>query len=359
MSSKHCPRPRYRQYKLGSSFEGKILSVYSSEKGLFYAINSLCTENFCRIDQYQPEIAYKKPEEIKFGDVFIFYDKHRDSYLRAYRLNSSPVNKIAIRFFLIDIGEEVFQRFAIGQYYKLPDEFNIIQPMAVFCMLDEFPTRPDVEMKSEFLEKTLFRQLKINVKRITKLKNALGSDQLCLVVDILEVQEDDEDFQDPDAFTWNRKLDSPTIEQKFHDLSFMNGSSDEHVSFPSSFILQDSYLPEPGTKLLIYPTEVLNQKQLYCRYNKQENITNDYIPEILTVELMMNSDDTVERFESLCGEPVPGEMVIAVGRDDRYHRGQVKEIAGDLCTVGKALTSHAASITQSFTGFLRRLRLHA
>lgn len=388
MSGSNCPRPRYGQCefqvlsvdhrneintnhiisftdKCGSSFQGTIMSVHSSERGLFYALDSMMDDNFYKIDEHRPEVEFKKPEEIKFGDPFIFFDQIRNSYSRAYRLNSSPANKLAIRAFLFDIGVEVYQNFTKGQYFKFPNDFKLIPPMALFCVIDSFPAREDVEIKSEFLENSVFRRMKFNVKREMKINNSLGSNQLCLMVDVENVEELKEDSEALDQFTWHNqnKQESLEKEEKFaSDLSFMDGSGDEHVPFPADFVLQDSYLPEPGAKILIYRTEVLNPWSLYARYNIEENLTNDYFPESLSVELLMNDDDVVESYENLCGEPVVGEMVITMGRDHRYHRGLVEEIAGDSYIVSVKKMSHESNtsvIIRTFTDFLRRLRLHA
>jgi Tudor domain len=258
-----------------------------------------------------------------------------NSYLRAYRLNSFPANKSAIRSFLIDTGVEVFENFSHGRYFKLPDKFNYTDPLAIFCNLETFPTSEDVELKSEFLEKMMFRRMKFNVKRQITLENALGSSNLCIVVEVEYVEEADEVYETPNEFTWNTRPESPPKEEKtfLPELSFMDGSCDEHVPFPACFVLRNTDLPEPGETLTIYCTEVLSPSTLYACYNKKENFTNDYFPESLSVELLMNDDDVVECYENLHGEPTVGEMVITIGRDSRYHRGLVKAIAGNFYMV--------------------------
>lgn len=311
-----------------------IVSLYSANKGLFYAIESVNSEKFCEIVDNKPEELYQKPEDIKFGDVFIYLDK-TNSYLRAFRLNSFPANKSAIRSFLIDTGVEVFENFTHGRYFKLPEKFNYTDALAIFCNLETFPASDDVELKSEFLEKNMFRRMKFNVKRQIKLQNALGSSNLCVVVDIEDIEEVDEVCEIPNEFTWNTRPESPPKEEKtfLPELSFMDGSCDEHVPFPASFVLQNTDLPEPGEILTIYCTEVLSPSTLFACYNKKENFTNDYFPESLSVELLMNDDDVVESYENLLGEPTVGEMVITIGRDSRYHRGLVKAIAGNFYLV--------------------------
>lgn len=312
--------------KCGSSFEGTIISVYSAEKGLFYALNSANYDKFRTIDQHKPEVVYNKAEDIKFGEIFVYFDNKRNSYSRAYRLNSSPANLCWIRAFLIDIGIEIYEIFKKGIFFLLPEQFNYDQPMAIFCMLDSFPAREDVEMKSVFLKKTIYRWMKFNVKREVKVKNSLGSNQLSLLIDVEKVEcEDGEGLceqQEPQENEFNSS-----------ELSFMVGTGDEHVPFPVSFIPHDPKLPEPGTTIIIYVTEVLNPWSLYVRYNKQENFTNDYCSELLSVELLMNDDKTVDRYVNLRSDPVVGEMVITIGRDRRYHRGVVEAVTGNSCKV--------------------------
>ena len=266
---------------------------------------------------------YRRPEDIKFGDVFIYHSESTDSNSRAYRLKSSTGDIIGIRAFLIDTGVEIYQNFEAGKFFKVPqNKIFKSAAMAIFCQLNKFPATESAVTRSEFLRENLFVQMDFSVRSLEKRDNVLGLSQYCLVVDVEAVN--GETVKNIMKIPSKSNITRKKVELK---MSFLNENCG--IPFLSYFILQRSELPRVKSTILINITHILSSNLVYANYKMSRDFTSDTCPEYQSIELLINNDVIVDRYENLKKEPVVDEMVLAMGKNNRYHRGVVKTISRD------------------------------
>lgn len=343
MASKYCPRPKkvnckkivesftkksnffsiFSDQSVQKQFKGSIISIHSAEKALFYIIKSNKLEKFCRMEAFTFTEKYRNSQDIKFGDIFIYHDENTNSKSRAYRLISNTANFIGIRAFLIDTGVEIYQNFQEGKFFKIP-QTKIFESaaMGIFCQLNQFPASESAVTRSEFLKQNLCVPIDFSVRSLEKRDNALGLGQYCLVVDVEAVNDDA-------VKTITKTRTKMNTRQKKVDmkLTFMDENFNQRIL--SCFVLQRSELPPIKSTVLLNITHILSPNLVYANYKTSEDFTKNICPEFQSLELLINNDAIVERHENLEKEPVIDEMVLAIGKNHRYHRGTVKTISRD------------------------------
>ena len=289
----------------------------SSERGLFYALDDNDFDNFSSIEEFQSKNVLKSVPD--YGEMFIF-SRQKKSY-RAYRLNTNPSNKLAVRAFLIDVGSGIYRNFD-HHFYEYPKEFETFKPMALFCYLESFPKNCNTCIKSDFLKQNLFKQLKFTVKRETRIANALGMKQRCLVVDV-------------EYASANQEVEG--------DLEGGNGEQHQWLEPKPKATFENSRTvinkiaqppwPSIGSKIILYITKESIGDEIYARYLRLEDCSQHHSTPYRKLQLWMNNEDVIESYQTICEEPEVGEMVLAIGQDDHYHRGMVKDVIGDSIKV--------------------------
>lgn len=290
-----------------------IVSVYSAEKGLFYAIDKRKFDIFLGIESYTPRNRNEFKTVPAFHELFLYVNEEGKTF-RAYRLLSNPAANGSIRFFLIDVGIRMYLNFTAKQFYAFPDEFdlNLIHPMALFCHLDDCSTGN--LLKSEFLQLSLEKTVRLKVVREIKVQNDLGPGRFCLGVvavnasellnDGISLHESDENDSQDDY------LDLTLVE---------NEDSAVYVPVESHLISQAHDVPIPGSMVLVYEAHVETENTLWACIRTQDSISQ----EISTKAMDMHTSMNVDSYKKLKEPPRAGDMVIAFGADDRFHRGYV------------------------------------
>lgn len=369
--------------KPGESFCGSIISLVSAERGVFYAFNRKMFDQFYEIESFEPKDVYHSPPA--YGEVFLYVNQNKNCY-RAYRLNTNPAHPLSIRAFLIDIGNEIHQNFKKGSFYRLPTSFTLIPPMAIFCYVDSFPAVNEFQTKSEFLETSVMMEFKFNTKEVIRLENKLAKYQRCLVVSIeewvepivkvIKVKKDllttlgaisevdegsdseieaiesratrsEDDEKLPAANYLLQPVPEPVLVY-IPRLTYLDDDSDHHVPFTSEWVSLDLDQLTPGSKILIFQTEVVSPRQLYARYLKQDELAMKISSEAMALHLWMNYKQVIKTYNQLEVDPVVDEMVIAHGRDNRFHRGRVEKVGNEFHSVSS--TRHVLLMSHSLDG---------
>lgn len=352
-----------------------ITNLHLPDKGLFYALDINFLDKFREIEQFRPKNEFRVPPE--YGDGFLYLDK--DRCYRGYRLKSNPANKIALRAFLIDIGVEIYRNFAPGTFFKLPIEFQSVPAMAIFCFLKSFPGS---ELKTEFIEHSFTMIFKFEVEEFTRLKNCLGEAERCLIVNIIDPDQKDEEQQESNGSSGLlfSEIEASTtvgstsefqgyIEQvpnapvKYCSRLTYLRSGKDYTPYMVDRIQIDSSLPSPGSKILICLTEVESPSSIYGTFSEPEDFRRTQESEFMQLSMWMNEVEVKKKFKKFRGElqPIIGEMVITEGKDEHCHRGLVTGVTGSIFTVCIVLFNDISNINLAFifTDLLRRFRIRA
>lgn len=286
-------------------------------------------EKFQEIEQHEPKASYKKPP--KFGEIFFYVNQNRNCY-RAYRLNSNPSCFHSIRAFLFDIGVYIYENFKKGSFFKMPESFGQTPPMAIFCYVESFPSCDGEQLlKSDFLKQSIYNTFRYMINRHMQVEDTSKKIKTkCLVVSVLE-QDKNAVLEHDDNTVENDTIDLETPEQydKFWlnmqktlkigpKLSYLEGT---RLTFMN--IALEPNLPQPGRKILVYPTHILKAESIYARCVTEDNLTNELSNETMKLFVWMNSSSVIESYQKLQTKPEEGEMVIAIGLDGHFHRGCV------------------------------------
>lgn len=337
-------------------------------------------DQFYEIESFKPNDVYHSPPA--YGEVFLYVNQNKNCY-RAYRLNTNPASPLSIRAFLIDIGNEIHQNFKKGSFYRLPTSFTLIPPMAIFCYVEIFPAVNEFQTKSEFLETSVMMEFKFNTKEVIRLDNKLAKYQRCLVVNIeewvepivkaIKVKKDllttlgaisevdegsDSEIEAIESRATRSEDDKMLSTTNSHlqpgpepvlvyipRLTYLDDDSDHHVPFTSEWVSLDFDQLPPGSKIMIFQTEVVSPRHLYARYLKQDELVMKISSEAMALHLWMNYKQVIKNFNQLEMDPVVDEMVIAQGRDNRFHRGRVEKVGIEFHAVSSTrnvlLISHS------------------
>lgn len=266
-------------------------------------------DNFDSIEHFATNTIaeYKKPPVV--GEMFIYADKNKYCY-RAYRLRSNPAD-VTIRAYLIDIGTEIRYNFTRGHYFRMPINMQgLIPPMAIFCALDSIPFKSKLQLKSEFLEKSLCKSFKFTVTRQTEFKNALEEIQTCLVVKIEDIDSEQSEEDEADNILEKSSGDEPEPLVKYAAVTYLEDEFGGHIPFICDRISRNKNLPATGSKILIYRPEVVDVNCIYARFETQDNLRNGCSSELLALNIWMNSH-LKNTYKKLPKSPVVGEMVMA------------------------------------------------
>lgn len=295
-----------------------------AEQGLFYVIDQKLFDRFREIDDELNKMeAFKKPPD--FGSFFLYYDIRRKTKFRAYRLNSNPANAIAVRAFLYDTGEETYENFQSNVYFKMPQSLLMIPAMAVFCYLQSFPLCEDDtdKLKSEFLEASLYKKLAFNVlHEKATVTNNLGKNQLCLVVEVVEVLEADDfstDTTSNSVGTSEKNSQEISLSVAFN---YLQGPTKSHVPFMMDKVAKMPKLSKE--KQFVFITECSRPDSIYVHLLASDQITEMTSSELMELNIWMNHEFVEHR--PLTCTPIINEMVVAEGKDHRFHRGLVIEV---------------------------------
>lgn len=309
-----------RQYsdKFGATVNGVIISIYKAVEGLFYMIDETMFHHLSSIGSFQPSAnsEFKKPP--RFGEIFLYVNNDQKTF-RACRLPSNPVNNQDIRFYLLDLGIVMFINFAPKHFFRFPDEFNLINPMAIFCKL-ELPTPG---LKSEFLEYCLEKTVKFKVLQETKVDNAIGIRRFCLVVG---VDESDETLEEQ----MRRSVKDETQED---DLQLTYPAT--YIPLTAQDISHDHETLVAGSKILLYDAYVDTPITFWACIKTQNNLTTELMPKSADMHSLMNASNAVIKYKKLMVNHKEGDMVIADGSDFKKHRGLIKKLTdqGSRCNV--------------------------
>ena len=322
--------------KAGTSFSGPIISLLSSERGLFYTLDQNLFEKFQEFENYLPVLDCNEPPE--YGEIFLFLNEQQKCY-RAYRLNSNTAIPQVIRAFLFDVGWEIYTKFKKGSFFKMPYEFLKTQPMAILCYAESFPSNDDDHhLKSEFLNESIYMSFQYIVLRRMEVEDNRGKHKKCLVVAVMEQEKEEEDSNTKKPLK-NGMMEPISVEEDYNKfwpnkaiatdeiLTYIDDNTDHYIGFKVKDISLESKLPEPGSKILIYPINILGSNSLYALIMNGEDFTNKLSSDAMSLNIRMNLRENVERYQKLQTKPEVGDMVLACGSDDNIYRGMVADNA--------------------------------
>ena len=217
----------------------------------------------------------------------------------------------------MDIGKQVYCNFTPDLCYKIPRDFLKFRAMAIFCLVESIPKSQGDAFKSDFLKESILQQFNFVVVRKTQLRNAIDEEEPCLVVNIRDISEAEQEMKEPEFYC---NLQYST------DLTYLDDDCNEHIPVMVDMISREACLPKPGSEILVFRTEILRSNCIFAHYKEPSQLTNDLDSKLLEMNMWMNNEDVVKAYQQMKVPPVVGEIVVAIGKDDRYHRALVQSV---------------------------------
>lgn len=283
-------------------------------------------EEFSKIEEFQPKKAYKSPPN--FGNTFIWFDKVRKSSYRAYRLNSSSADAQSVKSFLFDIGEIKYEKFSPSKYFEIPMDFLRFAPLGLCCIVDSYPKLSPDCLKSDFFnESRVGRSFNFTIKRKCIIKNSLGAEEKCMIVDIESA--DEETVELPVVQL------PPNNTDHFRKLTYSSDGAAQHVPFLIDQIPMTTDWPQPGSKIMVHLTEIGSRPTcVHARCSTQESFVEEKLTsDFMSLMMWMNEPDVYKKYQKFEGKPIEGELVLVEEKNGRIHRAVVKNVLGNFLRV--------------------------